>query len=127
MMLTLLPINVAQAAPATLFGVGVMTGLLTALAISQKRWILGYLVGGMGYWIAIHALHHKLCQLFSISDWHGYVMALGLSWLPLFIWIGYRIWRYDSITTTNAYPTSTPPSCREHSPVYDDKFQPRFR
>lgn len=127
MMLTLLPAIAAQATPTVVFGAGLATGLLTALAISQKRWLLTYLGGGMLYWFAIHELHHKLCDWFGISDWHGYVLALALSWLPLFIWIGYRLWRYDSVTCTKHYRRSKSLSCREHSPVYDDKFQPRFR
>lgn len=127
MMLTLLPISAAQATPVMGFGIGVITGLITALALSQKRWLLTYLGGGMLYWFAIHLLHHKLCNWFGISDWHGYVVALGLSWLPLFIWISYRLWRYDSLTVNKPSVASKDLSCREHSPIYDDKFQPRFR
>jgi len=122
-MMTVLPVlDDTLLSTQTIFGLGIAVGLLTALAISAKRWLLGYLIGGLIYWGVIDGLHHWLTQQFLVSDWHGFVIAFALSLLPLFFWVSYRVLRYDMLNCQKQKPALT-----EHSPVYDSGFQPRFR
>lgn len=122
MMIVWPALDVTLLSAQAVFGFGVASGLLLALAISAKRWLIGYLVAGLLYWFAMDGLQQWLTQRFLVSDWHGFVMAFAVSWLPLCLWAGYRVLRNDVLAAQ-----SPKPRISEHSPVYDDDFQPRFR
>lgn len=111
----------------TLLGFGLLTGIITALALSSQRWLLRYLFGGIAYWLSIEFIHSALMYGTSLSDWHGYVAAMGISWLPLFIWVLYRALRYDDVSYSMEHERALAAARYvEHSPIYDDNYQPRF-
>ena len=115
---------------ATWLGYGLLAGLLVALALSSQRWLLLYLFGGMAYWLAVEVIQGLLAtwpMLATLSEWHSYVIAMGISWLPLGIWVLYRALRYDDVSQTMQQQRELEAARYiEHTPVYDDDYQPRF-
>lgn len=123
--------------------------LLTAL--SRYRYLLWYTLAGMSYWLCIEVLQAGLVEVFNLSNWHGYIIALMASWLLMVSWLVYRH-KYHP----NSFPAQTEhaqlsnqevfkPSLTktgeldvngnlmdaqskyiEHTPVYKD-YQPRFQ
>ena len=74
-----------------ILGTGLLMGLVLALALSAQRWLLWYLFGGMAYWLAVEAIYSLLSYWSVLSEWHNYVVAMGISWLPLIGWVLYRV------------------------------------
>ena len=115
---------------ATWLGYGLLAGLVVALALSSQRWLLLYLFGGMAYWLAVEVIQGLLAtwsMLSTLSEWHSYVIAMGISWLPLGIWVLYRALRYDDVSQTMQQQRALEAARYiEHTPVYDDDYQPRF-
>ena len=111
-----------------ILGTGLLMGLLLALALSSQRWLLWYLFGGMAYWLAVEAIHSLLSYWLVLSEWHNYVVAMGISWLPLLAWVLYRALRYEDVSRT-VHEQRELQAARyiEHTPVYDDDYQPRFQ
>ena len=114
----------------TWLGYGLLAGLVVALALSSQRWLLLYLFGGMAYWLAVEVIQGLLAtwsMLSTLSEWHSYVIAMGISWLPLGIWVLYRALRYDDVSQTMQQQRALEAARYiEHTPVYDDDYQPRF-
>lgn len=110
-----------------ILGTGLLLGLLLALALSSQRWLLWYLFGGMAYWLAVEAIYSLLSYWSVLSEWHNYVVAMGISWLPLIGWVLYRALRYEDVSRT-VHQQRELQAARyiEHTPVYDDDYQPRF-
>ncbi len=109
-----------------LLGWGLLTCLIVAIALSSQRWLLWYVFGGIAYWLAIEVIHSGLMIWSSLSDWHGYVVAMGISWLPLFAWVLYRALRYEDVSQALAEErVLAAERYVEHSPIYDD-YKPRF-
>ena len=110
-----------------ILGTGLLMGLLLALALSSQRWLLWYLFGGMAYWLAVEAIYSLLSYWSVLSEWHNYVVAMGISWLPLIGWVLYRALRYEDVSRT-VHQQRELQAARyiEHTPVYDDDYQPRF-
>ena len=110
-----------------ILGTGLLMGLVLALALSAQRWLLWYLFGGMAYWLAVEAIYSLLSYWSVLSEWHNYVVALGISWLPLIGWVLYRALRYEDVSRT-VHQQRELQAARyiEHTPVYDDDYQPRF-
>lgn len=110
-----------------ILGTGLLLGLLLALALSSQRWLLWYLFGGMAYWLAVEAIYSLLSYWSVLSEWHNYVVAMGISWLPLIGWVLYRALRYEDVSRT-LHQQRELQAARyiEHTPVYDDDYQPRF-
>lgn len=110
-----------------ILGTGLLMGLLLALALSAQRWLLWYLFGGMAYWLAVEAIYSLLSYWSVLSEWHNYVVAMGISWLPLIGWVLYRALRYEDVSRT-VHQQRELQAARyiEHTPVYDDDYQPRF-
>ena len=108
-------------------GYGILVGLILAIALSSQRWLLWYVAGGVVYWLAVEIIHNLLISWTSLTDWHSYVAAMGISWLPLFIWVLYRALRYDDVSAT-LHQRRKIEAARyvEHSPIYDDDYTPRF-
>ena len=110
-----------------ILGTGLLMGLVLALALSAQRWLLWYLFGGMAYWLAVEAIYSLLSYWSVLSEWHNYVGAMGISWLPLIGWVLYRALRYEDVSRT-VHQQRELQAARyiEHTPVYDDDYQPRF-
>lgn len=115
---------------ATVLGYGLLAGLVVALALSSQRWLLWYLFGGMAYWLAVEAIQYILSNrpmLAALSEWHLYVIAMGISWLPLLGWVLYRALRYEDVSQSVQQQRALEAARYiEHTPVYDDDYQPRF-
>ena len=110
-----------------ILGTGLLMGLVLALALSAQRWLLWYLFGGMAYWLAVEAIYSLFSYWSVLSEWHNYVVAMGISWLPLIGWVLYRALRYEDVSRT-VHQQRELQAARyiEHTPVYDDDYQPRF-
>ena len=110
-----------------ILGTGLLMGLVLALALSAQRWLLWYLFGGMAYWLAVEAIYSLLSYWSVLSEWHNYVVAMGISWLPLIGWVLYRALRYEDVSRT-VHQQRELQAARyiEHTPVYYDDYQPRF-
>lgn len=109
-----------------LFGVGILAGMMVALAASSQRWLLRYVIGAIGYGFIVELLHIAMMRWLALSDWHGYVAAIGVSWLPLFGWILYRALRFDDVSTAMTHERKRAAARYvEHSPIYDE-YTPRF-
>ena len=113
-----------------LLGYGFLAGLVIALAVSSQRWLLLYLFGGMAYWMAVEVIQYTLSSrpMFAeLSEWHSYVIAMGISWLPLAAWVLYRALRYDDLSQSVQQQRALEAARYiEHTPVYDDDYRPRF-
>ena len=108
-------------------GYGLFLIAVVAIAVSSQRWLLWYLFGGMGYWLAVEMIHSLLTHWFVWSEWHNYVVAMGISWLPLGTWVLYRAMRYEDVSQAVQQQRELEAARYiEHSPVYDDDYQPRF-
>ena len=115
---------------AELLGYSVLAGSVMALALSSQRWLLWYLFGGMAYWLGVEVIQSVLVSrpMFSaLSEWHSYVIAMGISWLPLVGWVVYRALRYEDVSRAVQQQRALEAArYKEHTPVYDDDYQPRF-
>lgn len=115
---------------AALLGYGLLAGLIVALALSSQRWLLLYLFGGMAYWLTVEAIQNMLSSrpmLSELSEWHSYIVAMGISWLPLASWVLYRALRYEDVSQSVRQQRELQAARYiEHTPVYDDDYQPRF-
>ncbi|BFM04261.1 AciT family ciprofloxacin tolerance protein [Psychrobacter alimentarius] len=123
-------IGIATLSGTALLGYGGLIGLIVALALSSQRWLLWYLFGGMAYWLSVEVLQSLLASrpiLSELSEWHSYVIAMGISWLPLVGWVLYRAIRYEDVSRTVQQQRALEAArYKEHTPVYDDDYQPRF-
>ncbi|MGP4847842.1 AciT family ciprofloxacin tolerance protein, partial [Marinobacter sp. 1Y8] len=112
-------------------GYGLLASLVVVLALSSYRWLLLYLFGGMAYWFTVELIQNILAgrpMLMELSSWHRYIIAMGISWLPLAAWVLYRALRYDDVSQTVSQQRELEAARYiEHTPVYDDNYQPRFR
>ncbi len=105
-----------------------LASVILAIAISSQRWLLWYLLGGIAYWLTIEAIHAIVFSVLSLSDWHSYVAAMGISWLPLASWVLYRALRYDDVSDAIQQERLLAAARYvEHTPIYDDNYEPRFR
>ncbi|WP_299188983.1 AciT family ciprofloxacin tolerance protein [uncultured Psychrobacter sp.] len=110
-----------------LLGYGLLASFIIAIAFTSQRWLLWYMLGGMIYWLSVEVLHSALMSGFGLSDWHSYVVAFGISWLPLAGWVLYRALRYDDVSRTVQQERERAAARYvEHTPIYDDHYQPRF-
>ncbi len=110
-----------------ILGYGILASLIVAIALSSQRWLLWYVLGGVIYWLAVEIIQSLLIGWTSLSEWHTYVTAMGISWLPLFAWILYRALRYEDVSTSlQQRRAHEAERYIEHSPIYDDDYTPRF-
>jgi hypothetical protein len=124
----LLNTGVEIAGGAALFGYGLLAGLLISVALSAQRWLLWYILGATGYWLSVEGIHSMLLNWLTLSDWHNYVTAIAISWLPLFGWVLYRALRYDDVSYSMQQQRQLAAARYiEHSPIYDDNYTPRFQ
>ncbi|HSP84297.1 MAG TPA: AciT family ciprofloxacin tolerance protein [Psychrobacter sp.] len=110
-----------------ILGYGLFLSAIVFIALSAQRWLLWYLFGGMGYWLAVEIIHSLVSHWFILSEWHNYVVAMGISWLPLGAWVLYRALRYEDVSRRMIQERERQAARYiEHTPVYDDDYQPRF-
>lgn len=128
MLLTILStIGIETGNNGVLLGYGLLAGFIVAISLSSQRWLLGYMLGGAVYWLCVEALHNMLISSFGLSDWNSYVAAMAISWSPLAVWVLYRALRYEDVSRTVQKKRELAAARYiEHSPVYDDNYQPRF-
>lgn len=111
-------------------GYGLLASLIVALALSSQRWLLLYLFGGMAYWLSVEVIQSLLSDrpmLSELSEWHRYIIAMGISWLPLAGWVLYRALRYEDVSQTVQQQRELEAARYiEHTPVYDADYKPRF-
>lgn len=112
----------------SVLGYSLVAGFIVVIALSAQRWLLWYLLGGMAYWLSVEIIHSILLNWVVLSEWHSYVAAMGISWLPLCGWVLYRALRYDDVSYTMKEERELKAARYiEHSPVYDDDYKPRFQ
>ena len=110
-----------------IIGYGLLLSTVVAVALSSQRWLLWYLFGGMAYWLAVEMIHSLVTHWFVLSEWHSYVVAMGISWLPLGAWVLYRALRYEDVSRSMIQERELQAARYiEHTAVYDDDYQPRF-
>lgn len=123
-------IGIATWSTTALLGCGGLVSLIVALAFSSQRWLLWYLFGGMAYWLVVETIQSMLTSPFmltELSEWHSYVIAMGISWVPLVGWVVYRALRYEDVSQALQQQRALEAArYKEHTPVYDDDYQPRF-
>lgn len=85
MMSMMISMSVPQLLGFTLLIVG-----MTATFFSPHRYLLGYALAGMLYWLVIEGLHLALTHMLPISSWHGYIGALAVTWLVPTAWVLYH-------------------------------------
>lgn len=67
----------------------VTVGML-AIAFTPYRFVLGYFMLGMVYWIAVEGLHWTVVQVSSLTGTEAYVAAVGLSMIPLILALSWK-------------------------------------
>lgn len=107
------------------------TGVAAAL-LSPYRYLLGYLLAGMAYWLVVEGIQSVLLAVFTMNSWQGYIFALGITWLLLGVWFIYRINKKTGIASAQSTVTQDKALDKkygdnyiEHTPIYKD-YQPRF-
>lgn len=124
---TLASISIGSLSGATILGYGLLASLIFAIALSSQRWLLWYVLGGVLYWLAVEIIQSLLISWTTLSEWHTYVAAMGISWLPLFAWVLYRAVHYEDVSPTLQQQRELEAARYvEHSPIYDDDYTPRF-
>lgn len=112
---------------AAILGYGLLAIGVVATALSSQRYLLAYALAGMGYWLVIEGMQSALTYMLPLSSWHGYVVAMGLSWLPICGWVIARALRHDAISvSTKQRKLAQKQRYIEHTPVYD-QYQPKFQ
>ena len=120
-------LNSIGASNSALLGYGLLVSIVVLLGLSSQRWLLWYLCGGIAYWLAVEMINSVLLSWSTLSDWHSYVAAMGISWLPLFGWVLYRALKYDDVSHALQQERDIEAARYiEHTPIYDDDYQPRF-
>lgn len=120
--------NIEAMSSGTLLGYGLLLGMVLAIAITSQRWLLWYVFGGMMYWTAVEVIQSLVSGWLVLSEWHTYIVAMGISWLPLAVWVLYRALRYEDVSQSLQQQRQQQAARYvEHSPVYDDDYTPRFQ
>lgn len=111
----------------TFLGCVILLAVIAVIALSSQRWLLWYVLGGIIYFLSVEAIHNLILNWFALSEWHSYVAALAISWLPLASWVLYRALRYDDVSQAMRQERERAAARYvEHTPIYDDHYQPRF-
>ena len=102
---------------------------MIATLLSSYRYLLGYLLAGMVYWLIVDGIQSALLSLFEIDSWQSYIYALGSTWVLLGAGFIFRLNRraraLSSSTKSVAVKNKYRDNYIEHTPVYTD-YQPRF-
>lgn len=126
LLLTLLDHDINLWRAGMLFIGGMLMGFAATIAYYSRHWLLLSLVGGTGFVLSLIIIQQLLISWLALSQWHSYVAALGISWLPFGGWVLYRALRYEDLSQTVAQQRAAANThLIEHTPIYDD-FEPRF-
>ena len=68
-----------------LFLIALVTVGMLAIAFTPYRFVLGYFMLGMVYWILVEGLHWVVVNISSLTGTDAYVAAIGLSMIPIVI------------------------------------------
>ena len=117
---------------------------ILATYLSGRRYLLGYLLGGMGYWVLIEGIQSIVVNVTSMSSGYGYLTAVLLTVAAASSYLGYRYRQFvatmdtqktgvESLSHRRAAPLSAAVKTRtpkdkyiEHTPIYNN-YRPRFR
>lgn len=118
---------------------------ILATFISGRRYLLAYLIAGMGYWVGIEGLQSILVNTTSLSNGYGYLAAILLSLIAVGSYLGYRYKKFvdaEALATQKTGAVSLSPRRTrvaraaksrtprdkyiEHTPIYNN-YKPRFR
>lgn len=73
---------------------GVLAGVvilgLSVLAFTSYRYVIGYFLVGMVYWLLVEGLHWAVVSLTALTATHAYIAAIALSFLPLWALLSYK-------------------------------------
>lgn len=58
---------------------------LVALLFTQYRYVVGYFLAGMLYWLGIEGMQWLLTAISSLNDFHAYILAIALSLIPVML------------------------------------------
>ena len=118
---------------------------IVATFLSGRRYLLGYLLGGMGYWVIIEGMQSIVVNVTSMSSGYGYLTAILLSLAVVGSYLGYRYKQF--VETLDTQKTGVESLGRratsrsvvakakgriphekyiEHTPIYNN-YKPRFR
>ena len=65
--------------------IGVVMLAILALGFTRYRYVLGYFVLGMLYWLAVEGVQWLLSEIFALESPASYVAAIGFSMLPVLV------------------------------------------
>lgn len=116
---------------------------IVATYLSGRRYLLGYLLGGMGYWVIIEGIQSILVNVTSMSSGYGYFTAILLSLTLAGGYLGYRYKQFVATLETqkrgvepltkraatrkiSANSQTSKEKYIEHTPIYNN-YKPRFR
>lgn len=118
-------------------------GILTTF-LSGRRYLLAYMLAGMGYWVAIEGIQSIVVNTTALSSGYAYLAAVLLSLIAMGTYLSYRYRKFvaamaaeDAGAVTyigrRATPSSRSAKVRtphdkyiEHTPIYNN-YKPRFR
>ncbi len=68
------------------FVVGTLAILgMIGLLFTSYRTVVGYFLAGMVYWLVVEVLAWGIMTAFSLDPLHGYVVAVGLTFIPILL------------------------------------------
>lgn len=68
-----------------------MIGLaMLALLFTSYRYVVGYFLAGMLYWLGIEALHWLVMAISSLASFHAYILAVALSLIPIMLMLAVK-------------------------------------
>ena len=103
-----------------LFLIALVTVGMLAIAFTPYRFVLGYFILGMVYWIAVEGLHWMVVNASSLTGTDAYVVAIGLSMIPIVFALNWK----PTYTKSRAKPMSIKSSVQQsagHRPVVLEK------
>lgn len=71
---------------------------MAGLLFTPYRYVLGYFLSGMGYWLMIEGLQWLVMSLSSLSLLSSYACAIGLSLIPMMVLLA----KFDEVSASTA-------------------------
>lgn len=104
-----------------------------ATLLSSHRYLLAYLLGGMGYWLVVEGIQSVVASTFTIDIWHSYVASLAITWFVPSLVLAYRYSRTPTHSggakgmklKRGSKPLAHSDNYIEHTPIYNN-YKPRF-
>lgn len=68
-----------------------MTGVaMLALLFTSYRYVVGYFLAGMLYWLGIEVVHWLVTVVSPLSSFHAYILAVALSLIPIMLMLAVK-------------------------------------